>query len=66
MADQQGVSFLDLLPALQGQKEENLWVSQQDQHPNGLACGLIAQAIKEALRKYLINKKWHSDAFSGG
>jgi lysophospholipase L1-like esterase len=43
--------FLDLLPSLQGEREENLWVSKQDQHPNGLACKLIAPAIKEAIEE---------------
>ena len=57
IAGQQGVPFLDLLPMLQGQKEENLWVSQQDQHPNDLACNLIAQAIKDGFRKYFFSKK---------
>ena len=48
MSSQQGVSFLDLLPTLKSQKEEDLWVSRRDQHPNSLACGLIAQAMKDA------------------
>lgn len=43
--------FLDLLPSLQGEREENLWVSKQDQHPNSLACKLIAPAIKETIEK---------------
>lgn len=47
MANQLEVPFFDLFPVLQGQKEENLWVSQQDQHPNSLACSLIARAIKD-------------------
>ena len=45
MAKQQEVLFFDLLTTFQGQKEEDLWVSRQDQHPNSLACKLIAQAI---------------------
>ena len=52
MAGQSGVPFFDLLPTLQWQKEENLWISRQDQHPNSLACSLIARAIKGALEKY--------------
>jgi lysophospholipase L1-like esterase len=43
------VPFLDLLPSLKDEQEENLWVSKQDQHPNSLACKLIAPAINEML-----------------
>ena len=50
MAGQREVPFFDLLPTLDGQKEENLWVSRQDQHPNSLACSLIAQAIKDTFK----------------
>ena len=42
---------------LQGQKEEDLWVSRQDQHPNSLACKFIAQAIKDAIENYFYLKK---------
>lgn len=57
MADQQEVPFFNLFPTLQGQKEENLWVSRQDQHPNSLACSLIAQAIKEIFEKHFYISK---------
>ena len=57
MAKQQEVLFFDLLTTLQGQKEEDLWVSRQDQHPNSLACKLIAQAIKDAIENYFYLKK---------
>ena len=57
MADQQEIPFFDLFLTLQEQEEESLWVSRQDQHPNSLACSLIARAIKDALGKHLsINK----------
>jgi len=51
LAVQESVPFLDLLPALQEQKEDSLWVNQQDQHPNSLACRLISPAIREFLEK---------------
>ena len=57
MAKQQEVLFFDLLTILQGQKEENLWVSRQDQHPNSFACKLIAQAIKDTFENYFYLKK---------
>ena len=57
MAGKQEVPFLDLFPTLEGQNEESLWVSQQDQHPNSLACSLIALAIKDFFSEYFsINK----------
>ena len=52
MADQEEVPFFDLFPILQRQKEENLWISRQDQHPNSLACSLIAPAIRGFLAKH--------------
>ena len=52
MAALHKVPFFDLLPALQEQREADLWVSRQDQHPNSLASSLIAPAIKDALEKY--------------
>ena len=51
IATNNNIPFLDLLPSLQGESEENLWVSKQDQHPNSLACKLIASAIKEAIEE---------------
>jgi lysophospholipase L1-like esterase len=45
------VPFLNLVPTLQNEQENSLWVSIQDQHPNSLACKLIAPAIKDALEK---------------
>ena len=51
IASKNGAPFLDLIPSLQREREENLWVSKQDQHPNSLACKLIAPAIKEAIEK---------------
>ena len=45
------IPFLNLIPSLKVEREENLWVSKQDQHPNGLACKLIAPAIKEVIEK---------------
>ena len=49
VADEQRIPFVDLLQNLQGESEADLWVSQQDQHPNSFACKLIASAIQKAL-----------------
>ena len=57
MADRLEVPFFNLFPTLQGQKEENLWVSRQDQHPNSLACSLIARAIEDALGQHFSTNK---------
>ena len=53
VADEHGVQFVDLLPSVKDESESDLWVSQQDQHPNSLACELIAHAIQKALVKNL-------------
>lgn len=53
MANQEEVAFFDLLPVLQGQKEDSLWVNRQDQHPNSSACRLISLAINDFLRRFL-------------
>ena len=64
ITDQREVPFFDLSLTLQGQKEESLWVSRQDQHPNSLACSLIARAIKDAFGKlFSINKPTLVDTF---
>jgi len=55
VANRLRVPFVDLVPSLQGEKEENLWVSRQDQHPNSLACKLIAPAIKKAVILKILN-----------
>ena len=53
VADEHRVQFVDLLPSVKDESESDLWVSQQDQHPNSLACKLIAHAIQKALVKNL-------------
>jgi lysophospholipase L1-like esterase len=45
-----GADFLDLLPDLQDRDPASLWVSPTDPHPNGLANGLIADAIFRKLQ----------------
>ena len=57
MSAQQKTIFYDLLPSLAEQKEENLWVNSQDQHPNSFASSLIAQEINDVLRKYISDEK---------
>jgi lysophospholipase L1-like esterase len=45
--------YLDLLPAVEGINESELWVSLTDQHPNGKANILYAKAIHNFLPKSL-------------
>jgi lysophospholipase L1-like esterase len=47
------VHYLDLLPAVEGINESELWVSLTDQHPNGKANILYAKAIHNFLAKSL-------------
>ena len=65
MAYQEEVPFVDLLPALHEEKEENLWVSTQDQHPNSLACSLIARAVKEFfVGNFFVNRSNFANNFN--
>ena len=47
--DTLGVPFLDLLPSVEKQKPQSLWVTKTDSHPNGRAAGLYAAAIEKFL-----------------
>ena len=49
-ATDNGVPFLDLLPAVQGEDPRGLWVSPTDAHPNATAADRFAAAIADALR----------------
>jgi len=44
-ADENGVEFVDVLPALAGHESSELWVSPSDPHPNALANELIADTL---------------------
>jgi lysophospholipase L1-like esterase len=44
-AEENGVEFVDLLPALQNVEPDKLWVTRSDQHPNSYAHELIAEAL---------------------
>jgi lysophospholipase L1-like esterase len=50
-AGQEGVGFLDLLPAVAHEDPARLWVSPGDAHPNALAHRLFAEAMFVELRK---------------
>jgi lysophospholipase L1-like esterase len=50
-AEENGVSFVDVLPYLRDQESAKLWVTPPDPHPNGFANGFIAQGLFEALQK---------------
>lgn len=50
-ANENNVPFVDLLPALQYQASEDLWVTPPDPHPNAFANELIAAGLFSALRK---------------
>ncbi len=45
VAARMGYRYLDLLPALSQQTQQNLWAMPGDPHPNALAHGLMADAI---------------------
>jgi GDSL-like Lipase/Acylhydrolase family len=44
-AEENGVEFLDLLPALESAEPAKLWVTPSDAHPNGYANELIAEVL---------------------
>ncbi|NJM36029.1 MAG: SGNH/GDSL hydrolase family protein [Rhodomicrobium sp.] len=50
-ANENGVPFVDLLPNLQFQASEDLWVTPPDPHPNSFANELIAAGLFSALQK---------------
>jgi lysophospholipase L1-like esterase len=50
-ANENGVAFVDLLPNLQFQASEDLWVTPPDPHPNAFANELIAAGLFNALQK---------------
>jgi lysophospholipase L1-like esterase len=49
LAEESGVPFLDLLPALKSYPPQSLWVSNEDPHANSKANAIIAQAIYEKI-----------------
>ena len=49
LAEQENVSFLDLLPALVEYDPESLWVSLEDPHASELANGIIAEKIYDKI-----------------
>ncbi len=50
-AQDNNVSFVDLLPSLQSQASSDLWVTPPDPHPNAFANELIAAGLFSALQK---------------
>ncbi len=50
-ANENEVPFVDLLPNLQFQTSEDLWVTPPDPHPNAFANELIAAGLFEALKR---------------
>jgi len=46
-----GIGWIDLLPALEGRRAEDLWVHPHDPHPDALAHRLAALALAPALRQ---------------
>ncbi|MBF0310720.1 MAG: SGNH/GDSL hydrolase family protein [Magnetococcales bacterium] len=47
-----GATFVDLLPAVEKEKAESLWVTPGDAHPNGRANRLYARVLFEAVTPY--------------
>jgi hypothetical protein len=41
----QGIACVDLLPAVRGRADEDLWVHPTDQHPNDVCCRLFAESL---------------------
>jgi lysophospholipase L1-like esterase len=52
-AAQQGMAFVDVGPALAAHKDRDLMVSARNLHPNPYAHGVIAEALRPALREAL-------------
>jgi lysophospholipase L1-like esterase len=47
----EGISWLDLLPALEGHEASDLWVHPIDAHPNEIAHRLVADRLAPAVRR---------------
>ncbi len=56
VANENNVPFVDLLPNLQFQASEDLWVTPPDPHPNAFANELIAAGLFNALQKIDVPK----------
>jgi lysophospholipase L1-like esterase len=50
-AEENGATFVDVLPAMADTPSSKLWVTPPDPHPNAYANELIAKAVFAALRK---------------
>jgi lysophospholipase L1-like esterase len=48
-AKENGVDFVDVMPAFKGYEPDKLWVSPTDAHPNGLGNEVIANALFQKL-----------------
>lgn len=58
IAQEENASFVDLLPSYMGTNPQDIWVSQEDVHPNALGHKIAANAILDAiLEKKLIEAK---------
>jgi lysophospholipase L1-like esterase len=53
LAAQEGMSFVDVGPALMAHRDRDLAVSARNLHPNAFAHGVIAEALQPALREAL-------------
>jgi hypothetical protein len=51
--DRQGIVFLDMLPALQGTPQEELWVTPADMHANPQAMRLVMPLLVPFVRAHL-------------
>ena len=51
-----GIPWLDLLPALEGRHESELWVHSLDAHPNQLAHGLVGHRLAPTVRQLANNR----------
>jgi lysophospholipase L1-like esterase len=47
----EGIPAVDLLPAFAGRRARDLWVHENDQHPNELAHALSAVVLADFLRR---------------
>jgi len=55
-AERHRVPYVSLLPAVQGEAPEDLWVTPPDPHPNAYAAGLMADALGPVILNVLQTK----------
>jgi lysophospholipase L1-like esterase len=54
LAAQEGIEYVDLLPAVAGEAPDSLWVTAPDPHPNAKAHALMARRLGDY---FLVNRQ---------